>query len=362
MEEFNIIPTKVEDDIFNLSYDKNIDVEVEKLLKYYRKHGFPNYSSEDYSLEYELSKLFNLNIDELYDNKIIKQNMTGCGVLWQWFPHWCEVKCNGYKNSLIELWNDDDKLRMVLKKTYKWKLKRGQFTWDTNRIRQNAKVFLAKQTVSNFRPTVAKFIYNKFGNQGNVFDMSCGYGGRFFGFCASNCKKYVGCDPCTLTYNGLIKMSNEIKPFIKNKEYQFYKQGSEIFIPECENKFDLCFTSPPYFNTEKYSDEDTQSWKKYELFEDWSDGFLRDTIFNCWKYLKNEGYMIINIANTKKLNQLESETVKHALNAGFEFLDTLNMELSSIAGEYKKIEPIFIFGKNKKMINLNNNICQEMIF
>ena len=46
--------------------------------------------------------------------------------------------------------------------------------------------------------------------------------------------------------------------------------------------------------------------------------------------------MIINIANTKKLNQLESETVKHALNAGFEFLDTLNMELSSIAGEYKK--------------------------
>ena len=58
MEEFNIIPTKVEDDIFNLSYDKDIDVEVEKLLKYYRKHGFPNYSSSDYSVEHELSKLF----------------------------------------------------------------------------------------------------------------------------------------------------------------------------------------------------------------------------------------------------------------------------------------------------------------
>ena len=72
--------------------------------------------------------------------------------------------------------------------------------------------------------------------------------------------------------------------------------------------------------------------------------------------------MIINIADTKKVNKLESETIRHALEAGFELLDTLNMELSSIAGEYKKIEPIFIFGKNKKMINLDNNIYQENIF
>ena len=362
MEDFNILPTESQNDLFNLSYDKNIDEEVEKLLIYYRKHGYPNYSEDDYSTVDELTKLMNLNESELLQDKIIKQSMMGCGILWKWFPHWCEVKCNGYKESLIELWNDDDKLRMLLRKTYIYKLKRGQFTWDTNRIRQNAKVYLAKQTVSNFRPTVAKFIYNNFGNNGNVFDMSCGFGGRFFGFCASNCKNYVGCDPCSKTYNGLLNMSNELNSLIKDKSYKFYKQGSEIFIPECENKFDLCFTSPPYFNTEKYSDEDTQSWKKYELFDDWSNGFLKDTICNCWKYLKNEGYMIINIANTKKVNQLESETIRHALDVGFELLDTLYMELSSIAGEYKKTEPIFIFGKNKKMINLNKNIYQEILF
>ena len=362
MNDFNILPTKSYDDLFHLSPDKNIDEEVEKLLKYYRVHGYPNYSENDYSTEQELFKLISLNESELLQDKIIKQSMVGCGVLWKWFPHWCEVKCNGYKESLIELWNDDDKLRTLLKKTYVYKLKRGQFTWDTNRIRQNAKVYLAKQTVSNFRPTVAKYIYNNFGNNGNVFDMSCGFGGRFFGFCASNCKKYVGCDPCTKTYNGLLNMSREISSFLKDKEYKFYHQGSEIFIPECENQFDLCFTSPPYFNTEKYSDEETQSWKKYELYEDWSQGFLKDTIFNCWQYLKNEGYMIINIANTKKVIKLEEDTIKYAKEAGFRHLDTFYMELSSIAGEYKKMEPIFIFGKNKTEINFNTKIIQETIF
>ena len=56
--------------------------------------------------------------------------------------------------------------------------------------------------------------------------------------------------------------------------------GSEEFKPR-ENTVDLCFTSPPYFDTEKYADEPTQSYIKYPSEKEWIDGFLTQTIQNC---------------------------------------------------------------------------------
>ena len=37
------------------------------------------------------------------------------------------------------------------------------------------------QKVSNFRPTIAKYIYDNYSNNGNVLDYSAGYGGRLIG-------------------------------------------------------------------------------------------------------------------------------------------------------------------------------------
>ena len=34
------------------------------------------------------------------------------------------------------------------------------------------------------------------------------------------------------------------------------------------------FTSPPYFNVERYSYDDTQSWVRYKTINDWNKDFL----------------------------------------------------------------------------------------
>ena len=34
------------EDIFEVSYDKNLDEEVEKLFEFWRKEGYPNYKKE----------------------------------------------------------------------------------------------------------------------------------------------------------------------------------------------------------------------------------------------------------------------------------------------------------------------------
>ncbi|MGL5328957.1 MAG: DNA methyltransferase [Peptostreptococcaceae bacterium] len=330
------------EDIFKVSYDKDIDEEVNKLFNYWRIKGFPNYESRDYDKSRELDKLIKYNENNIICGKDLKQTMHSCGFLWTYFPHWVNVKCGSETNSLLDNWNNDNKLKTLIKKTYKWQLKHGNGIFTINRLRQNSKVYLNKQSVSNFRPTVAKYIYNTYGNNGIVWDMSCGWGGRLFGFLSSNCNKYIGTEPSKLTYEGLVKLKEDYNYI--NKDIEINCIGSEDFSL-LNNEVDLCFTSPPYFDTEKYADEETQSYIKFPSKNEWLEGYLHKTISNCYLALKTGGYMIINIANTKNFTDIENETIRLAIEDGFEHEDTLNLILSSISGKGVKREPVFIFKK-----------------
>ena len=337
------------DNIFEVSEEKDIDVEVDKLFKYYRENGFPNYRKEDYNPDKELDKIIKFDENTIFNNRDLGQTMHGCGFLWTFFPHWIDIKYKTEQNTLKDNWNDDDKLRSLILKTYKWQLKFGRGVFTTNRIRQNSKVYCSKQSVSNFRPTVAKYIYNNFGNKGVVWDMSSGWGGRLLGFLASDCKKYIGTEPSTKSFNGLCELKDTYD--YVDKEIELHCDGSELFIPE-KNSVDLCFTSPPYFDTEQYSQENTQSFKAYPTKELWIDKFLKQTIKNCKIALKKDGYMIINISNTKNSDWIEQETIKLAKIEGFSLIETYYLVLSSIAGKGKKREPIFIFKKDSSSVQI----------
>ena len=119
--------------------------------------------------------------------------------------------------------------------------------------------------------------------------------------------------------------------------------GSEEFWPD-KNSIDLCFTSPPYFDWEKYSEEETQSYKKYPEAKDWLDGFLWNTMDRCHYGLKSGGILAMNVANTRRIKNFEEETVKLAKEIHFKHIDTWRLQLSSQTGS-PKYEPIFIFQK-----------------
>lgn len=322
----------------------NIDNDVEELFEYYKKTGFPIYDGSKYDIEKEIGKLIKAPacIDEY--TKIIRQSMVGCGILWTYFPHWIDVRCNG-SPSITDVWNDDDKLKALIRKPYLWKLKHNEPNWTDNRIRQNAKVYGAKQSVSNFRPTVAKDIYNKFGGNGaKVLDMCSGFGGRLLGFAASDCAEYVGTDPSTKTYDGLIALSVDIKPIKPDKKITIYNQPFEdLELPK--DYFDVAFTSPPYFNTEVYSDEANNSCNRYPTYMTWLHRFLKPMINNATKAVKPGGYIIVNIANVKNAPTLSHDCHKLMEQAGLRDVDTYHMVLSSIAGKGVKYEPIYIFQK-----------------
>ncbi len=341
----------VEHDKLSLEYDKvskninsckNTDHALDIIFKYWRKKGFPHYEVHNHKKQRDIQLLKNFDEKTIYKDGKLDQTMHGLSLAWSYFPHWVDVVCGSQKESPIERWNDDKILKTVIKKTWKWQLKHGNGTFTTNRLRQNFKIYGASQTVSNFRPTVAKYIYNAYGNNGVIWDMSCGWGGRLLGFMSSNCKTYIGTEPSSKTFTGLSNMVDDLGN--KNQIIQIYQEGSEVFKPE-QNTLDLCFTSPPYFDTEKYSEEETQSYIKYPSEKQWLDGFLTDTIRNCEYGLKQDGFMILNIADTPKHKNIESETIRISQENGFILKETLYLILSSVSGKGQKLEPVMVFQK-----------------
>jgi hypothetical protein len=232
-------------------------------------------------------------------------------------------------------------------------------------IRKAVRMFTGTQAVSAFSPAQAAAIYHWFLPEegGMVFDPSAGWGGRMLGALACDrVRKYIACDPSTKTFKGLRKMRAELLPMARamrhETEVELHKLGSET--PEMraalpEGGVDLCFTSPPYFSTERYSDEKTQSWKKFPDPDSWLNGFMGATLDN-WDYcLKPGGVLAINIADVKEYRKLTrrkltDDFVALAESKGWRLVDTLQLELSAAPGAKQKhgkhkCEPIFVFKK-----------------
>jgi len=335
--------------IVNNLDDYDVDYGVKVIFDYYRRHGFPHYTIREDEKHEHMRKLQRFDTNTILDGDKVVQTMHGLRMAWTYFPHFWEVQCGTAMRTPMETFLDDEKFKAVIKKcwrwcstTYKGENEGTKNTFHENRLRQSLKIYTGTQAVSNFRPTAAKLIYEKFGGD-VIWDMSCGWGGRLIGFLASSRKKYIGTEPSSLTFEGLQKIKKDF--FYLKKSVELHRLGSEEFIPD-RNSLDLCFTSPPYFDTEKYSDEDTQSYIKFPTKEDWVNGFLKKTIENCYRGLKSGGYMLYNIANTPKYKFIEEETQRIAKELGFVQNDTLQLTLSSVMGAGYKYEPIFVFKKN----------------
>lgn len=153
--------------------------------------------------------------------------------------------------------------------------------------------------------------------------------------------------------------------FIKeNQKCELVRQGSEIFIPEWEEIMDVSFTSPPYFNLEKYCDDESASTKNYDNYDLWLEYFAKPTIDNTYRYLKVGGYAMINIKNMtngKKLNLFDDWGKLFTEHGGYEFVEIFDMEQTSkkVVGKYANYsdkldenynqakEPIMCFRKVK---------------
>ena len=161
---------------------------------------------------------------------------------------------------------------------------------------------LRKYICSQFKPNVAKIIYDMFESE-NILDFSMGWGDRLAGFYASeHGKHYVGIDPRKENHS-IYKEQAEFYEkhlgfFEHDRKSEFHCSPAEDFdFTPYNEHFDMVFTSPPYFSVERYSYDDTQSWVRYKDINDWNKDFLQTTLGNIWGSIKSGGYLLVNISD-----------------------------------------------------------------
>lgn len=153
--------------------------------------------------------------------------------------------------------------------------------------------------VNEFPPFVAQRIYKWYGGSGafKVLDPCCGWGGRMIGCASIPNTTYVGCEPCTKTYDGLMRLGEWLKSLQPTFNFEIFHDPYEDFTTS--EKFDIALTRPPYYNTEHYSDEPTNSLNRYDTYEKWVEGFYRPLILNTVDRIKDDGVFILNIGDRR---------------------------------------------------------------
>jgi hypothetical protein len=93
------------------------------------------------------------------------------------------------------------------------------------------------------------------------------------------------------------------------------------------------FTSPPYFNTEKYSEDDTQSWVRYKKIDDWNERFLHTTLGKIIPTIKKNGILAVNIADVFNAPINDYVEITNPMNdfiksKGLEYIGCVGMEMT----------------------------------
>lgn len=322
--------------IWNEYTESQIDDLVERTFVHYKSTGFPYFETSFEYRQNQLRTLMKYDISNVIEDTTIKQTMHGLGLLWSFHPESFKVKSNN-KLSPYEAFDNDELFRKVIRK----RIALGS-NLTPNGIRKMLKMYTGVQGVSNFRPTAAAAIYRFFLPEGGkVWDMSAGWGGRLLGAYKAGNIKYIGTDPSTVA-----QINNRaIADYICYDDAILLTIGSEEYKPDPES-LDFCFTSPPYFDCEQYSSEDTQSYIKYPTKDRWISGFLHDTLRNCYVGLKKDSYLALNIANVPSFKNLQSTAKAEAETVGFEYKYSMKLALSSTIGKSGfKYEPVLIFHK-----------------
>lgn len=210
-------------------------------------------------------------------------------------PHRLSTDTDKDDLSVFESLSYDDKLS-GLARLYLYNLEHGVNNAFYNTIQRG---YQNIQYVNEFPPYVARIIYQQWykGDKLRIFDPCCGWGGRMIGAASLLNVEYEGCEPSTKTFNGLVKLSK----WLTSLQPTFSAKVNCIPFEDyaATQEFDIALTSPPYYDTEHYSDEPTNSMNRYNSFEEWVDKFYTKLILNTIGLLKRNGVFILNVGDRK---------------------------------------------------------------
>ena len=283
----------------------------------------------------------------------------------RWKVDWTRTP-SGWKT-----WQTIDGIKTIVRAF--WSLEKVLTKVDLQSIRMATT--LRKYVASQFKPSIAKGFYDYFRSV-NVLDFSAGWGDRLAGFyCGESTKSYVGVDPNLdnhPNYQRQVEFYKKHQTFFEEEKKVELKPlpAEDVDFTEYTEHFDTVFTSPPYFNTEKYSEHDTQSFRRYSEIDSWNKNFLHKTLGNIIPAMKTGGILAVNIADVycaKKKGYLDicnpmNDFIK---SRGLKYRGCIGMEMTkrfNSAGAGKAASDYFSDDFQDKALETKNDAFGEPIW
>lgn len=208
-----------------------------------------------------------------------------------------------------------------LEKILRWN-RRGHSTPYLSELRRGIYFCCGLTKNTMYRPQMMKLACLRHQPR-TVLDPCAGWGGRMLG-AVSFGSRYIGFEPSTQTYENLLRMVD------------FLGIGDRVTLihDDCRTmtnrdlpRVDMILTSPPYFDLEVYSDEDTQSISSHDSYESWSNGFLREVIRSGIHLLTDGGVSCWNVGRVRN-HDMQEDVEKHHSEMGFRPIETLKVSSS----------------------------------
>lgn len=294
------------------------------IFKYYSNLEFPVLNlSDDYIYE-QLNKLKKFDSSKIYDGNTLSSFGKLCNDVCK---HMSGVKYYqaAFDNiiSPYDAYNDNEMLLNAIKNRILYQTennKRVVYQIDHSQIIKGLINSGISKTVSNFKPTLAKWIYDYAlsicetnSNIKSTYDYSAGWGGRML---AANSLGiiYNGTDPNT--YDELKTFADK---FLTNINiYSYCSESDEIYDILIEQ--DIIGSCPPYFRLEQYSEDDSQCYNKYNEYELWLENYWKETVVKSYKKLKSGGVFFVVINNNLKDDVVKTVLENTKLTVHSEFI------------------------------------------
>ena len=337
-------------------YDTDPQGTIDQVFEIYRNIGLvPIVYYTHQGLVNAVRSFSKLSYNNVDNSKIGLGNNRGQTINRFLFPNMMTAEPKGRgSNSLRDRFWNDAKLKRAIRICFEFRT--GDRLLRPTQLR-TALELVTGENVTNFKAQNAKAIVEHLCPVlwGNVYDYSCGYGGRLLGIGSSNFKyNYIGVEPNTETVNYL-KYLNDVIDEATGVRGTIIQSVSEQYQPE---DIDCAFSSPPYFNLEKYSNEETQCMVQFTTLDEWFDGYVAPTMKNIHQGLNSDGFFATNIADYKTYSQKEpvlvvDRWVELAEKIGFKHTETIKMMLNTRPGVgndrkegREKWEGVYVFRKN----------------
>jgi hypothetical protein len=302
---------------------------IEKAFRFWRRRGFPYYELSTEEIRAELKALAAIDGRHVIRGTSIHGSLAAIRLANCFHPRMWSVRVSRYK-SPMECFKDDDCLMAVIHRAFRiWPERHGA---NASCLRRMLKSFSNCAAVSNFRPAVARAVIQKFSAEGEtVVDFAAGYGGRLVG-CLSLPRHYIGMEPCSAQVRGLRRCIDVIRSLgIVPGTAEIHEACAEDRLAQLPSKSSgLVFSSPPYFDWEKYSKQGTQSFIRYKTYPAWVENFLRPVVGESHRILAKGGYLAINTPNGDSRLSILEDVREAAKKSGLRLCRTYKLRLSKV--------------------------------